>query len=331
MQTLIKAKTMQIESIYSLVKGELEQSEQLVSDSLQSPIELINDLSRHIIQSGGKRIRPLLVLLCAKAFGYQGDLHIRLAAIVELIHTATLLHDDVIDASTLRRGQNTANSVWGNQASVLVGDYLYSHAFQLMVGMDNMLVMEILARSTNTIVQGEILQLQHSYHAKTSEEVYLEIIRCKTGKLFQASAELGAVIASIDETDYEAIGTFGLQLGVAFQLIDDALDYHSNPEKVGKNIGDDLAEGKTTLPLIYALQNCNAQEAKLIQSSVEAGDCSHLPEILRIIETTQAMTYTFSLAQQTIANAIIALEKIPSSIYRDALKSLAEFVVNRQY
>lgn len=322
---------MQIESIYSLVETDLKKTEQLVSDSLKSPIKLISDLSHHIIRSGGKRIRPLLVLLSANAFHYQGDFHIRLAAIVELIHTATLLHDDVIDASTLRRGQNTANAVWGNQASVLVGDYLYSHAFQLMVNMNNMRIMETLAQSTNMIVQGEILQLQNCHNADTTETAYLEVIRCKTGKLFQTSSEFGAIIADADKASCEAIGEFGIQLGMAFQLIDDALDYQANVEKIGKHVGDDLAEGKITLPLIYALRTCDAKAAKLIRHSIETGDRSHLTDILQIIETTKAMTYTFELSKQAILKAIHALDKIPPSVFRDALKGLAEFVVQRDY
>lgn len=322
---------MQIESIYSLAETDLKESEQLIIQSLQSPIELINQLSCHIIQSGGKRIRPLVVLLCARALGYQGNLHTRLAAIVELIHTATLLHDDVIDASTLRRGQNTANAVWGNQASVLVGDYLYSHAFQLMVAMDNMLVMEILAASTNTIVQGEILQLQHCYNAQTTEKAYLEVIQCKTGKLFQTSAKLGAIVSNANETQCHAIGEFGMRLGITFQLVDDALDYRANTTKAGKNVGDDLAEGKATLPLIYALQKCNPEEAELIRTSLETGDRTHLPEILRIIETTQAMEYTFALSRQTIEEAIGYLEKVPASVYREALFGLCQFVIERDY
>ena len=301
---------MQIESIYSLVEIDLKKTEQLVADSLESPIKLISDLGHHIISGGGKRIRPLLVLLSANAFNYKGDFHIRLAAIIELIHTATLLHDDVIDASTLRRGQNTANAVWGNQASVLVGDYLYSHAFQLMVCMNDLQVMEALAQSTNTIVQGEILQLQNCHNADTTEAAYLEVIRCKTGKLFQTSGELGAIIADADKTSRAAIGEFGMQLGMGFQLIDDALDYQANVEKTGKHIGDDLAEGKMTLPLIYALQNCDAKAAKLIRHSVEIGDRSHLTDILHVIETTQAMAYTFELAQQAISKAIHMLEKL---------------------
>lgn len=322
---------MQIDAIYSLVNEELKQTEQLIEQSLASEVALINELSRHIIQSGGKRIRPLLVLLSAKAFAYSSHFHIHLAAIVELIHTATLLHDDVIDGSTLRRGQSTANALWGNQASVLVGDYLYAHAFQLMVEMDRMEILLALSESTKVIVQGEILQMQYSHRASTSEADYLEVIRCKTGKLFQTSATLGAMIANAGLAEVKAIGEFGLQLGIAFQLMDDALDYQADPTKVGKNLGDDLAEGKMTLPLIYALQHCSVSEAKLIQHSIEAGDISHLTEILHIIETTQGMKYTLALAERIVQQAIRYLHTLPVSLYCDALKGLAEFAVQREY
>lgn len=322
---------MHVDAIHSLVEDELKKTEQLVLDSLHSPIDLINEVSRHIIQSGGKRIRPLLVLLSAKAFNYQGDLHIRLAAIVELIHTATLLHDDVVDASALRRGQSTANAVWGNEASVLVGDYLYSHAFRLMVDMNSMPIMATLARSTNTIVQGEIKQLLNCHNAKTTEADYLSVIRCKTGELFKTSAELGAMVANGSEAEKQAIAEFGMQLGTAFQIVDDALDYHADVTKVGKNVGDDLAEGKPTLPLIYALQKCNAEEAQIIEQSLMSGNRAHLSEILRIIESTQAMKYTRDFAKKIISEALDCLKALPPSVYRDALEGLAGFVVQRDY
>jgi octaprenyl-diphosphate synthase len=322
---------MHIDSIYALMKTDLKKTEQLVLESLHSPIELINELSSHIIKSGGKRIRPLLVLLSAKVFGYQGDLHIRLAAVVELIHTATLLHDDVVDSSALRRGQETANAIWGNQASVLVGDYLYSHAFRLMVDMNDLSIMDTLAQSTSTIVQGEILQLLNCHNPKTTETAYLEVIRCKTGQLFKTSAQLGAMIAGCSEIEQKMIGEYGLHLGIAFQLIDDALDYHADVTKAGKNVGDDLAEGKATLPLIRAMQKCTSEEAHLIEQSLISGDRTYLEEILRIIKTTQAMQYTDSLAQQMIAKAINCLEDIAPSKYRDALTGLAKFVIQRDY
>lgn len=321
----------QIDSIYSLVKTELKKTEELVLKSIHSPIELINELSQHIIKSGGKRIRPLLVLLSAKAFNYEGDAHICLAAVVELIHTATLLHDDVVDSSMHRRGQDTANAIWGNQASVLVGDYLYSHAFRLMVGLNNLTVMDILSRATSTIVQGEILQLLNCHNPKTNEMTYLEVIRSKTGQLFKTSAQLGAIIANCSEAEKKAIGEYGMHLGTAFQLIDDVLDYDGDGAKTGKDMGDDLAEGKATLPLIYALQKCTSPEAQLIEQSLISGDRTYLNEILRIIETTGAIQYTEQLAQQMIAKAVDCLETIAPSSYRDGLEGLARFVAQRDY
>ena len=288
-------------------------------------------MSQHIIKSGGKRIRPLLVLLSAKVFDYEGDEHVCLAAAVELIHTATLLHDDVVDSSMHRRGQDTANAIWGNQASVLVGDYLYSHAFRLMVGLNNIAVMDVLSKSTSTIVQGEILQLLNCHNPKTNEVAYLEVIRSKTGQLFKTSALLGAMITDSSETEREAIGEYGMHLGTAFQLIDDTLDYRGDGAKTGKDMGDDLAEGKATLPLIYALQKCTSLEAQLIEQSLISGDRTYLNEILRIIETTGAIQYTEHLAQQMIAKAVDCLEAISPSVYRDALDGLARFVVRRDY
>jgi octaprenyl-diphosphate synthase len=325
---------MHINDIYALAHTDLKKTEQLITENLHSPIGLINDLSDHIIQSGGKRIRPLLVLLSAKSLGYEGDLHIHLAAVVELIHTATLLHDDVIDSSTLRRGQGTANAVWGNQASVLVGDYLYSHAFRLMVGMNQMLVMDMLAESTNTIVQGEILQLMHCHNPDITEETYLDVIQRKTGKLFQTSTKLGSILApQADQSALyqSALGEFGMHLGTAFQIIDDALDYQAHSEQMGKNRGDDLTEGKTTLPLIYALQHCNAEDAQIIRQSLLNGDSSQLDKVISIIEATKAMEYTFEFAKKIILQAIDCLNPLPDSEYRNALKGLAQFVVQREH
>jgi len=302
-----------------------------IQEHLRSDVALVNSVAHYIICSGGKRLRPLLVLLSARACGYPGDRHILAAAIIEFIHTATLLHDDVVDDSDLRRGQDTANSVFGNEASVLVGDFLYSRAFQLMVDVGQMRVMDELADATNTIAEGEVLQLMNCNNPDTTEEMYMEVIYRKTARLFQAGVLIGAILADQTRAVENALIEYGKQLGLAFQLVDDALDYDSNCEQLGKNIGDDLAEGKPTLPLIYALRHGSQTEQRIIRQAIECGGLAEIDAILAAIETTGALTYTVKRAHDAAGSAIQALGKVPDSSYKDALVQLAEFAVERKY
>lgn len=322
---------MPLASIRSLVQSDLEAADQFICTELQSDIPFINQLVKHILQSGGKRIRPLLVLLTAKAFNHQKSQHIDLAAAIELIHTATLLHDDVVDSSALRRGRETANSIWGNEASVLVGDFLYSRAFQLIVKLKNFPILEIFADATNIIAEGEILQLLNCHEPDTTENAYFEVIQRKTAKLFEVATHTGAVLSSDDLTHAQRMQHFGLHLGIAYQLIDDALDYQSTPEEMGKNIGNDLEEGKPTLPLIHALQKGSPSEVKLIRNAIKKGSAKNLDSIIAIIESTGAIKYTANAAKQYAQTAKEHLANIPESPYRKALHDLTEFVVERSY
>jgi octaprenyl-diphosphate synthase len=294
-------------------------------------VALINELGRYIVNSGGKRLRPLLVLLAARACGYQGEHHLELAAVIEFIHTATLLHDDVVDASELRRSNQTANAIWGNEAAVLVGDFLYSRAFEMMVSVGSMRVMEILARTTNVIAEGEVLQLLNCHDPDTSEERYRDVIRYKTAKLFEASSRLGAVLGKQPQSVERAMARYGMHLGTAFQLVDDALDYGSSGNNIGKNIGDDLAEGKPTLPLIHAMRNGTTEQVRVIREAIQNGGLEHIDLVLEAIESTNAIAYTAQSAQQEADLAIEALAELPASPYKEALYGLAEFSVNRDY
>jgi octaprenyl-diphosphate synthase len=302
-----------------------------IQSQLKSDVALVNSIAYYIIGSGGKRLRPLLVLLSARACGDQGDRHSLAAAIIEFIHTATLLHDDVVDDSSLRRGQDTANSVFGIEASVLVGDYLYSRAFQLMVLVGQMRIMDVLADATKTIAEGEVLQLMNCNNPDTTEEQYMEVIYRKTAKLFEAGVLIGAILADQTRAVEDALVEYGKHLGLAFQLVDDALDYDANCEQLGKNIGDDLAEGKPTLPLIYALQRSAPREQILIRKAVEEGGLGDIQAILGAIETSGALAYTIARASDASRCAIAALAPVPDSIYKEALVQLAEFAVNRRY
>ena len=322
---------MDILAIQNLMNHDMKAVNAMIHKRLHSEVELVNSVGHYIINSGGKRLRPMLVLLSANAFNYQGNDHIKLAAIIEFIHTATLLHDDVVDASELRRGQQTANSIWGNEASVLVGDFLYSRAFQLMAELKNMRVMEILSTATNIIAEGEVLQLLNCYEPDTSEADYLRVIRSKTAKLFEAGTQLGAVISGQSASNEQAIATYGMHLGTAFQLIDDVLDYSSNSEEIGKNIGDDLAEGKPTLPVIYALQHGAIEQQELLRDSIKNGKKDNINEVISIINSTKAIDYTTKVARQEADMATAALTALPSSPYTDALYALAEFSINRSY
>ena len=320
-----------LDEIYSLIEDDMTEVNNLIKDRLESEVVLINQLSHYIINSGGKRLRPILVLLSAGAFGYKGIQHINLAAIVEFIHTATLLHDDVVDASDIRRGNATANNIWGNEAAVLVGDFLYSRAFQMMVGADSMRIMSILANATNTIAEGEVLQLLNCNDPDTSEQAYLDVIRFKTAKLFEAASQLGAVLSDVTDEQEQSMSRYGMHLGTAFQLIDDVLDYSSSSEEIGKNIGDDLAEGKPTLPLIRVMRVGSPEQQTTVRKAIETGGREHIDEVTQAIKSTDAIEYTALKAREEADYAIAQLGGIPDSRYRDALIGLAEFSINRSY
>lgn len=324
---------MDYKEIQQLVAPDMHAVNDLIKERLQSDVVLVNQLSHYIINSGGKRMRPMLALLMARACGYEGDKHVDIAAIVEFIHTATLLHDDVVDESDMRRGKDTANNVWGNQAAVLVGDFLYSRSFEMMVDVNQMRVMEIMAKTTNTIAEGEVLQLLNVNDADTSEACYMEVIHSKTAKLFEAACQLGAVLSGLPKDQELSVAKFGVHLGTAFQLIDDVLDYSTDAEKLGKNVGDDLAEGKPTLPLIVALAKSDAsgsnEDADLIRTAIKAGGLKHIKAILEIINKTGALDYTKEVAVKEIKKAINALDCLADSNYKTALIDLAMFSSNR--
>jgi octaprenyl-diphosphate synthase len=325
---------MSLPSFLGLIQDEIKAVDQLIRARLQSDVVLINQLGSHIVASGGKRLRPALVILAARASGYGGGAHVLLAAVIEFIHTATLLHDDVVDGSDLRRGMQTANALWANEASVLTGDFLYSRAFQMMVEAGQMRVMRVLADTTNAIAEGEVLQLMNCHDPDITEERYLQVIERKTARLFEAAARLGAILAGSPPTTEEALARYGLHLGNAFQLIDDALDYSSSSETLGKNIGDDLAEGKPTLPLIHAMRRGSAEQAQLIRAAIQQGGLDCIEDVRQAIESTGAITYTAALARQEADKALAAiadLADIPDSAYKDALVRLAEFSVSRSF
>ncbi|MEA3413076.1 MAG: octaprenyl diphosphate synthase [Pseudomonadota bacterium] len=322
---------MVVEQIRTLVSSDMSAVNNLIYRRLHSEVVLINQLGNYIVNSGGKRLRPMLVLLSARACGYDDRMHVHLAAIIEFIHTATLLHDDVVDASELRRGQETANALWGNEASVLVGDFLYSRAFEMMVEVDDMRVMEILSHATNTIAEGEVLQLLNCHDADTTEVRYMEVIQSKTAKLFEAASQLGAVLGGFPPEQEDAMANYGMHLGTAFQLIDDVLDYSASSTEMGKNVGDDLAEGKPTLPLIYAMHNGSKTQATLIRKAIEEGGLEKIDAILEAIESTGAIAYTDAIARREADNAMASLGGLPDSEFRDALTALAEFSVQRKY
>jgi len=318
------------EEVKTLAADDMLAVDALIRQSLQSDVILVSQVSEYIVTSGGKRLRPLIVLLAAKALGYSGDKQIQAAAIIEFIHTATLLHDDVVDSSDRRRGKDTANTVFGNQASVLVGDFLYSRAFQMMVNVGRMQVMQILADATNTIAAGEVMQLMNVHDPDVTEQAYRKVIYRKTARLFEAGAQIAAILADRDPADEAAMIRYGQNLGTAYQLVDDALDYDASPEELGKNLGDDLAEGKPTLPLIYAMEKCTESERQMIRSAVEEGGLDHLDEIHTVIESTGALEYTAKRAQEAADIAIDALSSIPDSEYKEALITIADFAVKRR-
>ena len=318
------------DAVSNLARDDMQAVDRLISASLESDVALVSQVSRYIVASGGKRLRPLIVLLAARAFGYSGEQHVRAAAIIEFIHTATLLHDDVVDSSSRRRGRDSANTVFGNQASVLVGDFLYSRSFQMMVDIGSMRVMQILADATNTIAAGEVLQLMNVHDPDTTEESYRQVIYRKTARLFEAGAQIAAVLAERPGPEEAAMIEYGRNLGVAFQLVDDALDFDASPEELGKNLGDDLAEGKATLPLIYAMQRGDSAQRELIRNAILEGGLDDLESVRSIIESTGALQYTAARAQEAADVAIDALSEIPDSDYKQALIAIADFSVRRR-
>lgn len=322
---------MDYSKISQLLADDMQAVNTLILHKLHSEVVLVNQLGKYIINSGGKRIRPMLALLVANACGYQGKKHINIAAIIEFIHTATLLHDDVVDESALRRGKDTAHQVWGNQAAVLVGDFLYSRAFEMMVEVGSMRVMDILASTTNTIAEGEVLQLLNCHDADTTEQRYMDVIHSKTAKLFEAASQLGAVLAKYpDEQEYK-LAKYGMHLGTAFQLIDDVMDYQASSEEMGKNVGDDLAEGKPTLPLIIALRRSTGATAEHIRFAIEEGGLQNLDSILDAIHTTGALEYTINIAKNEAECAIAQLDCLSDSPYKSALESLAWLCIERSH
>ncbi len=325
-----------MDALRSLICEDMERVDTLIQKSLQSDVVLINQVGHHIVNSGGKRLRPALLLLVVRHFAYSGSQHINLAAIIEFIHTATLLHDDVVDASLLRRGVETANQRWGNEASVLVGDFLYSRAFQMMVDTNSMRVMDVLSQATNAIAEGEVQQLLNSHDPEITEINYIDVIQSKTAKLFEAAGRLGAILCERKLEDEQAMAKYGMHLGTAFQLIDDVLDYNATNSTLGKNIGDDLAEGKPTLPLLYAMWNSEKKEANIIREAIINGDLENIELVQQIINKTGAIEYTTELAQKEADLAIESLDRFsdtdyPSTEYLDAMVKLAKFSVARKF
>jgi len=312
-----------------LVADDMVRVDQLIRARLSSDVALIDQLGAYIIGAGGKRLRPQLVLYASGACGYDGDAHIATAAIIEFIHTATLLHDDVVDASELRRGNRTANAVWGNEAAVLVGDFLYSRSFEMMVEVRSLDLMEILAGTTNRIAEGEVMQLLNVHDPEITEARYIEVIEAKTGRLFRAATELGAVLAERDDTMRQALADFGMHLGTAFQIADDVLDYRSDSESMGKNVGDDLAEGKTTLPLIYAMRDGTPEQRRCVAAAIREGGLAALDEVLGAIRSTDALERSMQRASDSAAAAIASLAPLPRSVWRDALETIARYSVER--
>ncbi len=322
---------MDLNRINSLSQTDMSAVNQLIYERLRSDVALVNQLGFYIVNGGGKRIRPLLTVLAARALNYQGDKHIILAAIIEFIHTATLLHDDVVDESTLRRGKDTANEVFGNQASVLVGDFLYTRSFQMMVDIDKMTVMRILADATNVIAEGEVMQLMNCNNPDTTEDSYMQVIYCKTARLFEAATQLAAVVADKDEQIIESMRLYGMHLGTAFQLIDDVLDYGAGAsEDLGKNIGDDLSEGKPTLPLIHVINTGSDEQKTLIRDAIKnRTGMDNLAAVMQALKDTKALEYATQKAQEEAQKAIDAIAFLPESEHKQALESLARIAVER--
>ena len=321
---------MTLSDIQALIQDDILAVDQLILKRLASDVVLINQIGHYIINSGGKRLRPLLVLLSARACGYQGSEHCLMAAVIEFIHTSTLLHDDVVDESDTRRGNKTANEVWGNAASVLVGDFLYSRSFEMMVEPGNIRIMQVMSEATNVIAEGEVLQLLNCHDADTTKERYMEVIHRKTAKLFEAATQMGSILANKPELETAFI-TYGRHLGAAFQLIDDVLDYTADEGELGKNVGDDLAEGKPTLPLIYSLENGSEKEKTIIRRAIESEGIALLNEVTHIIKQSGAIEYTKQVAQKEANLAKMALASLTDSPIKTALCALADLAVNRSH
>lgn len=320
---------MQPHQLNSLIEPQFESVNDYIINHLGSNVPLVEKIGHYIVESGGKRLRPLLVLLAANACNYSGKHHISLSAVIEFIHTATLLHDDVVDNSDLRRGKDTANAKWGNAPSVLVGDFLYSRAFQIMVEIGNMDIMKVISNATNVIAEGEVLQLLNCRNPDTSEEAYMQVIIGKTAMLFEAATEVGAILANAPKEQQEALRDYGRHLGIAFQLIDDVMDYLSSAEEMGKNVGDDLAEGKPTLPLIQAMKVVNDDERQLIRQTIRKGGLEDLEPILALVKSSGAIEYTQQSALKQADLAIDALSALPDSSFKETLTLLAHIAVHR--
>jgi octaprenyl-diphosphate synthase len=314
-----------------ILAADMQAVDNLIRRRLESDVVLIRNIAEYIIAAGGKRLRPALVLLAAGATGYRGEYHIELAAVVEFIHTATLLHDDVVDESELRRGRRTANAEFGNAASVLVGDFLYSRAFQMMVGARSIRVMEVLADATNTIAEGEVLQLMNTHNFGVNESAYLDVIRRKTAKLFEAAAQLGAILGAANVGIEQGLARYGMHLGTAFQLIDDVLDYSGDAAQTGKNLGDDLNEGKPTLPLIHVMQHGSPQQAELVRAAIEHGGRDEFQPVIAAIRATGALEYARRMAEDEVREARAAIAELTNSKYKDSLLELTTFAVERDY
>ncbi|MFU2133466.1 octaprenyl diphosphate synthase [Gallibacterium anatis] len=323
---------MDLNEIQALSAKDMQAVNAMISQQLQSDVALINQLSFYIINGGGKRIRPLIAVLVANALNYQGDRHITCATFIEFIHTATLLHDDVVDESTLRRGKDTANAIFGNAASVLVGDFIYTRAFQLMARLGSLPVMQVMSDAVNVIAAGEVLQLMNCNDPDTTEQSYMQVIYSKTARLFEVAAECSALLSEATEQQVQAMKLYGRYLGTAFQLIDDVLDYCADVDKLGKNLGDDLEEGKPTLPLLHAMQHATDDERQLIRSIIEHGHGrKYLTEVQAMMDKYQSLTYTIEKAKQEAQKAIDSLSVIDDNPYKEALISLAKISVERNY
>jgi len=316
---------------YSLIAEDMNAVDGIIRRRLHSDVVLVRQVAEYIIAGGGKRMRPALVLLAAGACGYKGEHHRELAAVVEFIHTATLLHDDVVDESALRRGRDTANAMFGNAASVLVGDFLYSRAFQMMVSVGSMRIMEILADATNVIAEGEVLQLMNCHNVDIEVDQYLQVIRYKTAKLFEAAARLGAILGAVPADHEDGLARYGMHLGTAFQLVDDVLDYSAEEAETGKHLGDDLAEGKPTLPLIHVMRHGSAAQSACVRNAIESGGRESFPEVLAAIHATGALQETLQRAEQEVALAQKAIDFLLPSQYRESLLELSSFAVRRKY
>src|SRR5690554_277097 len=320
---------MTAQRIHDTVADDFSRVNDLIIQRLASDVPMVEKIAQYIIESGGKRLRPLLVLLSSRACGYQGDDHLKLAAVIEFLHTATLLHDDVVDTSDMRRGKSTANARWGNAPSVLVGDFLYARAFQMMVELESLPVMNVLSQATAVIAEGEVMQLMNIKNPDLTEEQYMVVIHNKTAMLFEASSHTGALLAHADQEAGTALRDYGKHLGLAFQLVDDVLDYLGDAEAMGKNVGDDLAEGKTTLPLIYAMANGSDDERKLIRQAIRNGGRDGLPQVLEIVKSSGAIEYTMTKAQDHARIALELAQRLPESKYRQALELLTDAAVAR--